>query len=87
MKNRTIISTLLVLASTGTYAKDFFHTPTMGEYDKQQVAYLTLEEAEEHLSWDLSKMKVLDKVLHVSNEQSPYDENYIIGTEHSTRYS
>lgn len=87
MKNRTIISTLLVLASTGTYAKDFFHTPTIGEYDKQQVAYLTLEEAEEHLSWDLSKKKVLDKILHVSNEQSPYDENYIIGTEHSTRYS
>ena len=52
MKNRIIISMLLVLVSTGTYAKDFFHTPTIGEYDKQQVAYLTLVEAEEHLSWD-----------------------------------
>lgn len=65
MKNRIIISMLLVLVSTGTYAKDILHTPTIGEYDKQQVAYLTLEEAEGHLSWDLSKMKVLDKVLHV----------------------
>ena len=87
MKNRIIISMLLVLVSTGTYAKDILHTPIIGEYDKQQTDYISLKNNEGKHFWDLSKIQVLDKVLHVSNEQSPYDENYITGTEHSTRYS
>lgn len=87
MKNRIINSMLLVLVSTGTYAKDILHTPIIGEYDKQQTDYISLKNNEDKHFWDLSKIQVLDKFLHVSNEQSPYDENYIIGTEHSTRYS
>lgn len=87
MKNRNIITTLLVLLSTGTYAKDILHSPIIGEYDKQQVIHLSLKDDEDHSVWDLSKLKVLDKDFHVSNEQSAYDENIIIGTEHGTRYS
>lgn len=87
MKNRNTITTLLVLLSTGTYAKDILHSPIIGEYDKQQVIHLSLKDDEDHSVWDLSKLKVLDKDFHVSNEHSTYDENIIISTEHGTRYS
>ena len=46
MKNRIIISMLLVLVSTGTYAKDILHTPIIGEYDKQQTDYISLKNNE-----------------------------------------
>lgn len=87
MKNRFLVIIIQVLVAAGACAKDYLHTPVVGEYDKKQAAYFSLKDTENSLFWNLSRIQVLDKVFHVTNELSVHDENIIIGTEHDTRYS
>lgn len=87
MKNKIIVILLLILPVTETYAKDILHAPVIGEYVKQQVTYLPIDNAEGNQPWDLSKIHFLDKDFHVSNERCPFDEKIIVGTLHDTRYS
>ena len=86
MKSKIILP-LLFFISIGSNADNYLHTPAIGDFILQQVNPLKFSKEDNEPVWDLSKLQTIENSYHVSYENSPYQEGFIVGTEHQTRYS
>ena len=79
---------MLFFISIGSNADNYLHMPVVGDFIQQQVNPLKFSQDDhEQPVWNLSKLQPVENSYYVSYETSPNQENFIIGTEHGTRYS